>query len=89
MRTVGIRQLRDNLSRYLNEVRKGQVIYITDHNIPVAQITPLKAETEPAIAEMQARREVFWNGKKPKGNPFPARLKDNHTVADAVIEDRR
>ena len=41
MAEVGIRQLRDNLSRYLDQVRDGSEVTITDHGRAIAQIIPL------------------------------------------------
>ena len=39
---VGIRELRDNLSRYLNQVRDGTEVTVTDHGRAVARIVPLE-----------------------------------------------
>ncbi|HEU4386655.1 MAG TPA: type II toxin-antitoxin system prevent-host-death family antitoxin [Blastocatellia bacterium] len=41
MRTVGIAELKNNLSRYLDEVKRGREILIKDRNRPVARIVPL------------------------------------------------
>ena len=35
---VGIKELRDGLSRYLDRVRKGGTITVTDHGRPIARI---------------------------------------------------
>jgi prevent-host-death family protein len=40
MRTAGIREVRQNLSALLREVRKGREIVITDRGEPVARLTP-------------------------------------------------
>lgn len=49
MRTVGIADLKNNLSRYLDEVKRGKEILIKDRNRPVARIVPLGlAENEEA-----------------------------------------
>lgn len=37
---VGIRELRDSLSRHLASVRDGAEITVTDHGKPVARIVP-------------------------------------------------
>ena len=41
MRTVGIADFKNNLSRYLDEVKRGVEILIKDRNRPVARIVPL------------------------------------------------
>lgn len=38
---VGIKDLRDGLSRYLDRVRNGGTITVTDHGRPVARIVPV------------------------------------------------
>jgi prevent-host-death family protein len=40
VRTAGIREVRQNLSALLREVRKGREIVITDRGEPVARLTP-------------------------------------------------
>jgi len=39
---VGIRELRDHLSRYIDLVQSGTELTVTDHGRAVAQLTPLK-----------------------------------------------
>jgi prevent-host-death family protein len=41
MPEVGIRELRDHLSRYVNRVREGDEVTITDHGKAVARIIPI------------------------------------------------
>ena len=41
METVGIRELRDGLSRYLAAVRSGRTLTVTDHGRAVARIVPV------------------------------------------------
>jgi prevent-host-death family protein len=38
---VGIKELRDGLSRYLADVRAGATVTITDHGQPIARIIPV------------------------------------------------
>lgn len=42
---IGIRELRDGLSRYLAAVRGGDVVTVTDHGKPVARLVPYAAES--------------------------------------------
>jgi prevent-host-death family protein len=50
MKTVNIAQLKNNLSVYLNHVRRGGQVLIKDRNLPVAKIVQLDAEDEEALA---------------------------------------
>jgi prevent-host-death family protein len=82
---VGIRELRDSLSRHLAEVRVGATVTITDHGTPVARIVPVDAPTrlEQRIAEGRvapARRRKL-----------PARTASRvaGTVRDLIVDQGR
>ncbi len=82
---VGVRELRDGLSRHLASVREGHTITVTDHGRPVARIVPVGAPTklEQLIAEghvQPARR-----GRR----PLPAPVRASGTVSDLIDEQRR
>jgi prevent-host-death family protein len=80
MRAVNIADLKNNLSRYLNEVRSGAEVVVKDRNKPIARIVPLgaaehgQAELMELVAEGSARLpktddplpESFWTGPLPK-----------------------
>lgn len=40
MNTVGIAELRQNLSRYLRRIEQGERLIVTDRNRPVAELGP-------------------------------------------------
>jgi prevent-host-death family protein len=40
MNTVGVAELRQNLSRFLRRVERGERIIVTDRNRPVAELGP-------------------------------------------------
>ena len=42
MRKIGIRELRQQASKHLRDVEKGETIEITDRGRPVARIVPIK-----------------------------------------------
>ncbi|MGO2050222.1 MAG: type II toxin-antitoxin system Phd/YefM family antitoxin [Microbacterium sp.] len=50
---VGVRELRDGLSRYLTDVRNGEEVIVTDHGKPVAKLVPINQESplERLVAE--------------------------------------
>ena len=43
--SVGIRELRDSLSRQLDRVREGHTITVTDHGKPIARIIPIEGQS--------------------------------------------
>lgn len=40
--TVGVRELRDHLSRYLAEVKAGRSIAVTEHGTVIGTIVPMR-----------------------------------------------
>jgi prevent-host-death family protein len=74
MRTAGIREVRQNLSALLREVRKGREIVITDRGEPVARLAP--------PSEGSAR-------PFPDLGPFRRGLaRVDPPLSDAVLDDR-
>lgn len=41
MRSIGIRELRQQASRYLRDVERGETIEVTDRGRPIARLVPL------------------------------------------------
>ena len=85
MHSVGVRDLRDGLSRYLAEVRAGRTITVTDHGRPVARIIPVNEPSplERLIAEglVQPARQRRRSALQP--------VEASGTVSDLVTEQRR
>jgi prevent-host-death family protein len=50
---VGVRELRQNLSRYLERVKAGESLMVTEHGREVARLVPSGAE--PVYAELAER----------------------------------
>jgi len=50
--TVGVRELRQNLSKYLDRVKAGEHLVVTEHGREVARLVPASAD---AYAELAAR----------------------------------
>jgi prevent-host-death family protein len=67
MKTVSVKQLQNDLGRYLDEVRAGKEVIIEERNNPVAKIIPLrrvsvnelKADVSRYIDEVLAGEEVL------------------------------
>ncbi len=58
MDTVGVRELRQYLSVYLDRVRKGEHLVVTERNIPVAKLVPLD-ETRSAVDRLVAEGKLI------------------------------
>ena len=85
METVGIKQLKADLSRYVQKAHRGERIIITDRGKEVAELIPLSAEREGALA-LASKGKLKWSGGKPAGlGGIPVRGKP---LSKTVLEDR-
>jgi prevent-host-death family protein len=82
---VGIRELRDGLSRHLAEVRAGRTVTVTDHGRPVARIVPVSAPNALERLVAEGRVELA----RAKKLPAPKPIKTGSMVSDLVSEQRR
>ncbi len=86
---VGVRQLRDGLSRYIKRVARGERIIVTEHNRSVAALGPVAESNEDRVLlELVREGRAEWAGGKPEGARKASRVK-GPSVAQAVIEDRQ
>ncbi len=51
---VGIRELRQNLSVYIERVKAGESLEVTDHGQPVASLEPIRKQELTGLALMEA-----------------------------------
>lgn len=82
---VGIRELRDSLSRHLAIVRDGHTVTVTDHGRPIARIVPVGVPTK--LEQLIADGKVT-PATRPKGKRR-APIKTARTVSDLVDQQRR
>lgn len=82
---VGVRELRDGLSRHLAQVRAGHVVTITDHGKPVARIVPVNSPN--ALERLVAEGRV--EPAKRRKRPAERGVRTSGTVSDLVAEQRR
>ena len=89
MESVGVRELKAQLSRYLRKVKSGERIIVTDRKEKVAVISPLGKETdEDKILALIQRGAVYWSGGRPRGMSSRIASKGKK-VSDVVLEERR
>lgn len=84
--TVGVAQLRQNLSRYLERAAKGERLVVTDHNRPVAELGPPPASGA-SLDRMIAEGRVV----APPRRGLPAQLRlagDPYALSRALDEIR-
>ncbi|WP_448638624.1 type II toxin-antitoxin system Phd/YefM family antitoxin [Geodermatophilus sp. URMC 63] len=85
MRSVGVRELRDGLSRYLAEVRAGHTVTVTDHGRAVARIVPVD---QPGPLERLVAEGLVQPARR-RERVAPQPVETSGTVSDLVTEQRR
>jgi prevent-host-death family protein len=85
MTEVGIRELRDNLSRYLDRVEEGEEVVVTDRGRAIARLLPMDGER--TIDRLVARGLVTPATRRRRARPKP--LSTVGPVSDLVAEQRR
>jgi len=84
--TVGIAELRQNLTRYLRRVAQGERLVVTDRNRPVAELGP-PPTTGAALDRLIADGRVSRPTRR--GLPPPLELDgDSRALSDALDEVR-
>ena len=85
--TVGVRELRQNLSVYLDKVKKGRALLVTEHGRVVARLAPLEPESDP-VARLLASGAISPARRKQGVLPKPLNLKLQRPLS-AVLNDQR
>lgn len=89
MVSVGVRELKNHLSRYLARVRSGEEIAVTDRGREIAILRPPAQTTaQRGIERLRAEGVVYWGGRRPTAPANPVRGRGQPT-SELVIEDRR
>ncbi len=85
-KTVGVAQLRQNLSTYLRRVERGERLIVTDRNRPVAELGP-PPSTGAALDRLIAEGRV--SRPRRRGLPTPLRHEgDPYALTHALDEVR-
>ena len=88
MVSVGVRDLRNRLSKLLARVRGGERLIVTDRGRPVAVVSPAPANGRDQRVEAMLRDGAMrWQGGKPRGLSSPPRIRGRQ-VSELVIQGR-
>ena len=86
---VGVRELRQNLSVYLDRVKAGETLEVTDHGHPVARLGPRPAVTlSPLQRLIDEGRVTPAAGDLLKLGPPPKVPKGAPSVSDVLRQMR-
>jgi prevent-host-death family protein len=85
---VGARELKTRLGGYLQQVRQGRTLVITDRGQPIAELKPLHgAGEDPGLEHLKALGAVTRLENRPLA-PFRPVRSSGPSASDAIIEDR-
>jgi prevent-host-death family protein len=85
---VGVRELKTRLSEYLQRVKAGQTLVITERGKPVGRIVPVQQSLEERLQGLIEAGLAEWNGKQfQPGEPVVVNRGDRQ-VAELVVEGR-
>jgi prevent-host-death family protein len=86
---AGIRELRQNLSRYIDRVKAGETIEVTEHGRPVAALVPRPDRFE-LLAELERRGLTVSPASMQLTSlgPVPARRPGQRPLSELLAEAR-
>ncbi|RPI51601.1 MAG: type II toxin-antitoxin system prevent-host-death family antitoxin [Chloroflexi bacterium] len=86
--TVGIRELKARLSSYVDQVKSGHSVVITERGEPVARIVPMVSSLEARLKDLAEAGLIAWSGRElPPAAPV-ARTRGQQMVSELLLEDR-
>ncbi len=71
---VGVRELRQNLSVYLDRVKAGETLEVTEHGEPVARLTPRPMPAMSILDQMMADGRATPARTDHRTTPPPPRI---------------
>jgi prevent-host-death family protein len=84
---VGVRQLRDELRRWLDAVRRGEEVIVTERGKPIARL--IGASTPPPLERLIAAGIVTPAERPRKPSRAYRRVDSKGSVSELVAEQRR
>ncbi len=86
--SVGVRDLKTQLSKYLHHVKAGETVIITEHGRPIGRIVPEPESIEDRLRQLVANGEIFWNGQR-LSDIDPAGANKSDTLLSDIVSDLR
>jgi len=93
MCTVGVKELKNNLTQYLRRTKQGEEVIITERGTPIALIQPIKGadkavSLEAKLARLAAQGVVALPTQKPLRRVRLVKV-SGKPISKAIVEDRR
>jgi prevent-host-death family protein len=87
MTEVGIRELRARLSRWIEQVRAGEELVVTDRGSPVARVVPIDRTNAYERLVAAGLLDPPRVGRRDRRRPVPVQA--DGPVSDLVADQRR
>lgn len=87
MGTIGVRELRQHLSRVLADVQRGESVIVTKDGEPVARIAPVYAQVPEDVQRVLASGKATWGGHLLEPHE-PIVIGPGPDVADILLAQR-
>ncbi len=92
MRSIGVRELRQNASLYLREVKRGETVEVTERGEPIARLVPIpktEGTYERLVAEGRIRpAEGDWRDLGPPLEPKPGERPLSEVLEEMRADER-
>ena len=85
---VGVRELRQNLSVYLDRVKAGETLEVTEHGQPVARLTPNPPVRLSIIDQMIADGRATPATGDRRNLPYPPKIPGARPLSEILQEMR-
>lgn len=88
---VGVKALKNSLSRYLRAVRAGETVLVTERGKVIAELRPRMMPTPKSDDEALDALEALGamtRGRGRAASAVPVRLKGDASASSAVVADR-
>ena len=92
MITAGIREVKNNLSKYLTQVKAGEEVVITDRGLPVARIVKENQRNKGirnALLPLIRNGVITLPGRRMNKENLKTVKSHGKLISEMVIEDRR
>lgn len=87
-RTIGIRELKAQLSSHVKEVKEGATLVITDRGEPVARLVPVASPLESKVQQLLESGNAAWSGRKLSPVVPTVPVRGPKMVSELLLEDR-
>ena len=85
MKTANIAELKNSLSKYLEEVKRGGQVLVSERNVPFAKIVPLNCTDDYEAEEMELVAKGLMSLPE-DDSPLPESFWDDKDMPDVPLE---